>query len=55
MPFYARLAAAGVRTRQGLLERGASGSPRIYGVHFPFPGLGRFQRRDDGFVWTAEP
>lgn len=46
--------AAGVRTRQGLLERGASGGQRIYGVHFPFPGLGRFQRREDGFVWTAE-
>ena len=47
-------AVAGVRTRQGLLERGASGGQRIYGVHFPFPGLGRFQRREDGFVWTAE-
>ncbi|WP_298745694.1 MBL fold metallo-hydrolase [uncultured Brevundimonas sp.] len=48
-------AAAAVATRQGLLERGASGSQRIYGVHFPFPGLGRFQRRDEGFVWAAEP
>jgi glyoxylase-like metal-dependent hydrolase (beta-lactamase superfamily II) len=46
--------AAGVATRQGLLERGAAGSQRIYGVHFPFPGLGRFERRDDGFVWVAE-
>ena len=41
-------------TRQRLLERGASDSLRIYGVHFPFPGLGRFQRRDDGFVWVPE-
>ncbi|WP_332659382.1 MBL fold metallo-hydrolase [Brevundimonas sp.] len=46
--------AAGVATRQGLLERGAAGSQRIYGVHFPFPGLGRFQRKDDGFVWVPE-
>lgn len=46
--------AAGVATRQGLLERGATGALRIYGVHFPFPGLGRFQRRDDGFVWAPE-
>ncbi|KQY84717.1 MBL fold metallo-hydrolase [Brevundimonas sp. Root1423] len=46
--------AAGVATRQGLLERGSAGSLRIYGVHFPFPGLGRFQRRDDGFVWVPE-
>lgn len=44
--------AAAIRTRQGLLDRGASGESRIYGVHFPFPGIGRFQRRDDGFVWT---
>lgn len=41
-------------TRQRLLERGAAENIRIYGVHFPFPGLGRFQRRDDGFVWAPE-
>jgi len=45
---------AGVATRQRLLERGASESLRIYAPHFPFPGLGRFQRRDDGFVWVPE-
>lgn len=47
-------AAAGVRTRQGLLSRGASENLRIYANHFPFPGLGRFQRRDDAFVWAPE-
>lgn len=46
--------AAAIRTRQGLLARGASENLRIYGVHFPFPGIGRFQRRDDGFIWTPE-
>lgn len=46
--------AAGIATRQGLLERGASQTLRIYAPHFPFPGLGRFQRRDDGFVWVPE-
>lgn len=46
--------AAGIATRQGLLERGASQSLRTYAPHFPFPGLGRFQRRDDGFVWVPE-
>ena len=45
---------AGIRTRQGLLSRGASENLRIYAGHFPFPGLGRFQRRDDGFVWAPE-
>ena len=46
--------AAGIRTRQGLLSRAASENLRIYAGHFPFPGLGRFQRRDDGFVWAPE-
>lgn len=45
---------AAIATRQGLLERGASGQLLIYGNHFPFPGIGRFQRRDDGFVWVPE-
>ncbi|MGV8929525.1 MAG: MBL fold metallo-hydrolase [Brevundimonas sp.] len=46
--------AAAIATRQGLLERGATQGLRMYGVHFPFPGLGRIERRDDGFVWVAE-
>ena len=45
---------AAIATRQGLLEQGASQPMRVYAVHFPFPGLGRFQRRDDGFVWVPE-
>ncbi len=43
-----------VATRQELLERGVTGTRRIYGVHFPFPGVGRFQRVDDGFVWIPD-
>lgn len=45
---------AAVATRMALLGRGATQSLRIYGVHFPFPGLGQFQRRADGFVWVPE-
>ncbi|WP_332653489.1 MBL fold metallo-hydrolase [Brevundimonas sp.] len=41
-------------TRQNLLEQGVTGTRRIYGVHFPFPGVGRFQRVDDGFVWIPD-
>ena len=41
-------------SRQALLERAASQTLRVYAVHFPFPGLGRIQRKDDGFVWVAE-
>jgi glyoxylase-like metal-dependent hydrolase (beta-lactamase superfamily II) len=47
-------AGAGVRTRRALLSRGASENLRIYAGHFPFPGLGRFRRVDDGFVWAPE-
>lgn len=43
---------AAIATRQSLLERGASQNLLFYGVHFPFPGLGRIERRDDGFVWA---
>lgn len=50
-----RDSAAAIATRQDLLERGASQNLLIYGNHFPFPGLGRLQRRDDGFVWAPEP
>ncbi|RZJ01238.1 MAG: MBL fold metallo-hydrolase [Brevundimonas sp.] len=45
---------AAIATRQNLLERAATQSLRVYGVHFPFPGLGRIQRQDDGFVWTPD-
>lgn len=41
-------------SRQALLERAASQNLRVYAVHFPFPGLGRIQRKDDGFVWVPE-
>lgn len=46
--------AAGVATRQDILKRGATEQLRLYGVHFPFPGLGRIERRDEGYVWVAE-
>lgn len=46
--------AAGVATRQDILKRGATEQLRLYGVHFPFPGLGRIERRGEGYVWIAE-
>lgn len=45
-------AAAG--SRVGLLEMGADRSLMVYGVHFPYPGLGRFQREGGGFIWVPE-
>lgn len=43
-----------VATRLALLGRGATQGLRVYGVHFPFPGLGTFRRQADGFVWVPE-
>ena len=41
-------------SREAVLERAASQNLRVYAVHFPYPGLGRVQRKDDGFVWVPE-
>ncbi len=41
-------------SRKALLQRAADGNLRLYAVHFPYPGLGRVQRKDDGFVWVPE-
>ena len=46
--------ALAIRTREGLLEQGARDGTRIYGVHFPFPGVGRFERGAEGFNWVPE-
>ena len=48
-------AAAGAATRAALMARTADQSLIVYGNHFPFPGVGRFARQGDGFVWTPEP
>jgi glyoxylase-like metal-dependent hydrolase (beta-lactamase superfamily II) len=40
--------------RRALLQRAAEGKLRVYAVHFPFPGLGRFDARGDSFVWVPE-
>ncbi|MET0660552.1 MAG: MBL fold metallo-hydrolase, partial [Steroidobacteraceae bacterium] len=41
-------------SRKALLAQTASAGQRIYAVHFPFPGLGKFERKGDHFVWKAE-
>ena len=45
----------GAASRAALLEQLATSNQRVYAVHFPFPGLGRIEKRDAGFVWVAEP
>ena len=45
---------AAIATRLAVLGRGATQSLSVFGVHFPYPGLGKFQRRADGFIWVPE-
>src|SRR5688500_2354413 len=40
--------------RRALLQRAADDDLRVYAVHFPFPGLGRIDAKDDSFVWVPE-
>jgi len=42
------------KRRRELLQRAADENTRVYAVHFPFPGLGRFEARDDNFAWVPE-
>jgi len=41
-------------SRKELIAQSAATGQRIYAVHFPFPGLGKFTRRGERFVWTPE-
>lgn len=47
--------AAAMQSRIALLGRAADENLRLYAVHFPFPGIGRVTRREDGtLVWAPE-
>jgi glyoxylase-like metal-dependent hydrolase (beta-lactamase superfamily II) len=41
-------------SRQKLIADSAAQGQRIYAVHFPFPGTGRFERKGEGFAWLGE-
>jgi glyoxylase-like metal-dependent hydrolase (beta-lactamase superfamily II) len=41
-------------SRKQLLESSATNGQRIFAVHFPFPGLGKFAKQGDKYVWVAE-
>lgn len=41
-------------SRKAVLAKAADENLRLYVVHFPFPGIGRIQRKDDTFVWVPE-
>ena len=46
--------ATGARSRAKLIADSAASGQRIFSVHFPFPGIGTFEKKDDGYVWVAE-
>ncbi|HVF16495.1 MAG TPA: MBL fold metallo-hydrolase [Steroidobacteraceae bacterium] len=41
-------------SRKEVIENAAANGQRVYAVHFPFPGLGKFAKQADNFVWVAE-
>jgi glyoxylase-like metal-dependent hydrolase (beta-lactamase superfamily II) len=41
-------------SRKNIIENSAASNQRIYAVHFPFPGLGKFAKQGDKYVWVAE-
>ncbi|HWL62212.1 MAG TPA: MBL fold metallo-hydrolase [Steroidobacteraceae bacterium] len=47
-------AAQGAASRASLLADLAASNQRVYAVHFPFPGLGRIEKRGEGYAWVAE-
>jgi glyoxylase-like metal-dependent hydrolase (beta-lactamase superfamily II) len=46
--------ATGAKSRAALIADSAEKGQRIYAVHFPFPGVGKFEKQGDGYVWVAE-
>jgi glyoxylase-like metal-dependent hydrolase (beta-lactamase superfamily II) len=41
-------------SRKELIETSAAANQRVYAVHFPFPGVGKFARSGERYVWQAE-
>lgn len=41
-------------SRKALVESSAASGQRIYAVHFPFPGVGRIEKRGDTYAWVTE-
>lgn len=41
-------------SRKALIESSAAAGQRVYAVHFPWPGLGKFEKKGETFVWVAE-
>jgi len=46
--------ATATASRVALIAQLATSGERIYAVHFPFPGIGKIEKRGDEAVWVAE-
>ena len=46
--------AVATASRTALINELAASGQRVYAVHFPFPGLGKMEKREAGVVWAAE-
>jgi glyoxylase-like metal-dependent hydrolase (beta-lactamase superfamily II) len=42
------------KSRAALIAKAGMEGQRIYAVHFPFPGVGKFEKHGDGYAWVAE-
>lgn len=42
------------KSRKEILAKNAESGQRIYAVHFPFPGLGKFEKKGEHIVWVPE-
>jgi glyoxylase-like metal-dependent hydrolase (beta-lactamase superfamily II) len=41
-------------SRKSVIADSAAKGQRIYAVHFPFPGLGKFEKKGESYVWAGE-
>jgi glyoxylase-like metal-dependent hydrolase (beta-lactamase superfamily II) len=42
------------KSRKDVLAKNAASGQRIYAVHFPWPGLGKFEKQGEHVVWVPE-
>ncbi len=47
--------AVGAATRVALVKSSAASGQRLYGEHFPFPGIGKIVKTKNGATWQPEP
>lgn len=46
--------ALGAKSRAALIADSATRAQRIYAVHFPWPGIGTFEKKGDSYAWVPE-